>query len=404
MFDQARLLCVSLLFAIIPAAFPLSGAHAEDVDALAWRVGKSSGDVWVTTSGVQPAALTDKALLKPGDSIRTGRNGRVLLKRGEETILIAPNSVVGIPDKAAEGSSTTIIQQAGSILLEVEKRNTRSFEVETPYLVAAVKGTQFRVSVNEGNASVAVLRGQVEVADNKSGKYALVLPGQTARVSTQGQGGLSLSGTGVLSPIRQGQPRPSSVERVPVPRNGLSAPPATPEGRQVRALGTSAEFAAGNSADRGHARGQTAGGVRISAPLGEVRLDIHKVTGGLAHGPASSANARGTNQAVWSTGDLTPGNGIGKTYNLGNNGSGSGLGSANGSSGGTGNAGGNAAAGGNGVGNAYGLNGGNGIGNAYGLNGGNGVGNAYGLTGGNGNGNGVGNGNGNGIGRGRGRS
>ncbi len=65
--------------------------------------------------------------------------------RGEETILISPNSVVGLPTEKKDGLSTTIMQQAGSILLEVEKRNIKHFEVETPYLAAVVKGTQFRV-------------------------------------------------------------------------------------------------------------------------------------------------------------------------------------------------------------------------------------------------------------------
>jgi len=100
-------------------------------------------------------------------------------------MLVAPNSVIGIPTETKEGLSTTIIQQAGSILLDVEKRNVKHFEVETPYLAAVVKGTQFRVSVNRTGTSVDVLRGAVEVADFKSGKFAMVLPGQMARVSAQ---------------------------------------------------------------------------------------------------------------------------------------------------------------------------------------------------------------------------
>ena len=47
-------------------------------------------------------------------------------------ILVSPNSVVGVPAEKKEGLSTTIMQQAGSILLDVEKRNVKHFEVETP--------------------------------------------------------------------------------------------------------------------------------------------------------------------------------------------------------------------------------------------------------------------------------
>src|SRR6185503_10903504 len=103
--------------------------------------------------------------------------------------------------------STTITQQAGVILLDVEKRNVPHFEVETPYLAAVVKGTQFRVSVEKGTSRVAVLRGQVQVADFKSGQNVLVMPGQVARTSGQATGGLMLSGQGRLNTIERGAPR-----------------------------------------------------------------------------------------------------------------------------------------------------------------------------------------------------
>jgi len=48
-----------------------------------WSVGKSSGEVWVTTTGAQPASLKQEEVLKPGDTIRTGRNGRVLMVRAK---------------------------------------------------------------------------------------------------------------------------------------------------------------------------------------------------------------------------------------------------------------------------------------------------------------------------------
>src|SRR6185437_4658910 len=88
----------------------------------AWSISKSSGEVWISSGEVQQASLKPEDNLKPGDTIRTGRNGRVLLVRGAEHILIAPNSVVGMPSQPTEGLSTTIIQKAGSILLDVEKR------------------------------------------------------------------------------------------------------------------------------------------------------------------------------------------------------------------------------------------------------------------------------------------
>lgn len=97
----------------------------------AWRISKITGQAWVTGAGSELAALTPALALKPGDSIRTGRNGRVLLTRGAETMLVSPNTAVTLPRPEQYGLST-VIQQAGTILLDVEKRNVQHFEVETP--------------------------------------------------------------------------------------------------------------------------------------------------------------------------------------------------------------------------------------------------------------------------------
>src|SRR5690242_7143178 len=194
------------IFRTAALAFTLviaSSAFAAD-DGV-WSVKKSSGEVWMGSAGVQQASVKTDEVLKPGDTIRTGRNGRVLLVRGEESILIAPNSVVGLPAEKKDGLATTITQQAGSILLEVEKKNVKHFEVETPYLAAVVKGTQFRVTVNASGATVDVVRGQVEVSDFKTGQIAQVMPGQHANVFANGNTGLTLGGAGALQPIQQGQ-------------------------------------------------------------------------------------------------------------------------------------------------------------------------------------------------------
>jgi hypothetical protein len=240
MFAKIRTFCLTVLLAfsasfllVLLSNFYLGTGTIAENDVV-WHVRKSSGDVWITTSAVQRASLTDESTVKPGEYIHTGQTGRAELVHGEESIFISANSVIGIPGEKKKGLSTRIIQQAGSILLEVEKRNVKHFEVETPYLAALVKGTQFRVSIDNNDSYVYVVRGEVEVSDFKSGQYALVQPGQTAKVSVQGPGGLSLSGSGTLSPIQQGSPRKSSVNSIPVPPQGLSAPERTPNGQKIR--------------------------------------------------------------------------------------------------------------------------------------------------------------------------
>jgi len=209
-----------------------SNAHAQDL----WRISKSSGEVSIMTEGFQPVALTAGMNLQPGSSIRTGQNGRVLLMRGNETVLISANSAISFPKSSRpNGMSTTILQQAGSILLEVEKRAINHFEVETPHLSAVVKGTRFHVTMSGNDTRVGVFRGQVEVTDFLSGQHALVNSGQNATVSVQGAPGLSLSGMGTLSPIQQGTPRGSSPADS-TPDDAMPAPsPSAPVQRQARA-------------------------------------------------------------------------------------------------------------------------------------------------------------------------
>jgi hypothetical protein len=223
MFGKIKTFCVLLTLAMLASA---PSAQAQEV----WRVSKASGEVSVTTPGGEQTPLIAGATLKAGDNVRTGQNGRVLLMRGAETILVSPNSSMGIPHPKKEGVQTTIIQQTGSILLEVEKRNVHHFQVETPYLAAVVKGTQFRVTVDSKESRVDVLRGKVEVADFKTGQYAMVQPGQAAQVSAQGSSGLALSGAGMFAPIQKGVPRASSVTPLAMPQTAESKP----AGQQTR--------------------------------------------------------------------------------------------------------------------------------------------------------------------------
>jgi hypothetical protein len=307
MFDRMRNYFVPALLAGLIACCLDAKAVADD--ATAWRVSKSSGAVWMTTPEVQQVSLTNDAVLKPGDTIRTGSNGRVLLTRGEASMLIAPNSVISLPAEQKDDRSTTIYERAGSVLFRAEKRNFKHFQVETPYLAAIVKGTQFRVSLTKRGAGVEVLGGQVEVTDFRTGQYALVLPGQSAKVSKSGDRGLSLSGPHP-GPVRQGTPRTSPFEQIQVPKGGLAAPAGASDGKTV-ALGTM-DLPNKNI-------------VHITAPLGAVTLDVAKATDGLARDATAPANQdKKSNQTIWSNGALTPGSN-GTSQSLGQGG---GIGSA----------------------------------------------------------------------------
>ncbi|CAN7492076.1 FecR family protein [Bosea sp. LjRoot90] len=431
MLRATRILLAAGLWALLLALSPTQALAQDNI----WQVSKVSGEVWIAGSGVQQVSLGQATMLKPGDTIRTGRNGRVLLVRGAESMLISANSQVAVPMTTGSGRST-ILQQAGSILLDVERRNVQHFEVETPFLAAVVKGTQFRITVTSGSAKVDVQRGQVQVSDFRSGQFVLVQPGQAASVAGSGATGLRLSGTGQFNPTQQGAPRSPSIRPISVPRDGL--PPPAGAGREERR--------AGGGEGSGRAVSVSGGTVRIGATLGEAKLNVHAATKGLARNAGDGVAAHGRGQATfWSTGELSPagasnngqrtgnpetakpdgtkasnvngqanrsangvgasgkgdGNGTTKVVGIGNgnaggNGNGNAGGNGNGNAGGNG----NGNAGGNGNGNA----GGNGNGNAGGNGNGNAGGNGNGNAGGNGNGNAGGNGNGNAGGNGNGNA
>ncbi len=227
-----RIFCAASL-TVASLAMGASLAFAQGAN---WDVAKSSGDVQISHANAQPVSLTSSMQVTPGDTIRTGGSGRLLLKRGEESMLVSPNSVIEIPSSNHDGMSTTIMERAGSVLLEVEKRKVQHFEVVTPYLAAVVKGTHFRVSMDDTGSHVDVLRGQVDVVDYKSGDEALVLPGQTAQVAATGSSGLTLSGSGSFNPIIKGSPRPSPVA------------PASPTTRSASAQGQESQPSSGEVA------------------------------------------------------------------------------------------------------------------------------------------------------------
>ncbi|MBX9825711.1 MAG: FecR family protein [Xanthobacteraceae bacterium] len=238
MLSNMRSLSSVLLFSAFVLVANVSSAAAQDAS---WRVSKSSGEVWIDAPGAQSVALSADTVLSPGASVRTGANGRVLLMRGTETIMVSPNSVMQIPAaKSGNSGMTTVLQRSGSLLFDVEKQNVRHFEVSTPYLAAVVKGTQFRVTVDEGGSRVEVLRGQVHVTDYKSGQRALVNPSQMAAVSLRGAPGLALSGSGPMSPIESGSPQAPPVTPAIMPAAPRSAAATTPELPQQRTASAAA--------------------------------------------------------------------------------------------------------------------------------------------------------------------
>jgi hypothetical protein len=110
-----------------------------------------------------------------------------------------------------------------------------------------------------------------------------------------------------------------------VPKSGLSAPRHAANGQLNRALGHNHAAARINSSSHASLQpGHSA--TRISASLGEVRLNFHKVTHGLAHGEIStpgSTRSDANKDTVWTSREAAATAGAGNGSSQGNSNDGS---------------------------------------------------------------------------------
>ncbi len=145
-------------------------AGATDVAAGAdWSVAQMSGRVTIAVAGAQAVALKRDTVLHSGGVLRTGAASRALLMRNTEAMSVGPNAAIAIPGSGNNSGFTTILQNGGVVTFNVDKRNVQHFSVETPYLAAVVKGTEFSVEVTPAGSAVRVNRGVVEVTALRNG-------------------------------------------------------------------------------------------------------------------------------------------------------------------------------------------------------------------------------------------
>ena len=161
-----------------------SPAISKEV-AASWIVTQKSGDVRVLRNGVQPASVQLRAALAPGDVVTTGANGRAMLTKGEDYVVVAPASRLVLPKEQQQTGFTRLIQQLGTMLYKVKRTGVPHFAVETPMLAAVVKGTTFTVVVDENRAAVQVTEGIVEVSSAVGDARRLVEGGMTVYIGRE---------------------------------------------------------------------------------------------------------------------------------------------------------------------------------------------------------------------------
>lgn len=123
------------------------------------------GDVDVMMAHVDVEPRVGDELLLPS-RIVTGDDGTLSLEQARTTISIAPNSDIEIPETAYDGQLIgRLVQWRGNVFYDVETREVERLRVETPYLVAVVKGTQFNVAVLDDTTTISLFEGRLEIRD-----------------------------------------------------------------------------------------------------------------------------------------------------------------------------------------------------------------------------------------------
>lgn len=160
----------------------------------AWLKSRESAVVVVAVQGdvrSKGQAVSPNAKLTPGDDLRTGKDSYATLKLADgSTLTLLPSGNAGLERAQATPGGTTDTQfrldagRAETTVQKAPKGNTR-FEVRTPMAIAAVRGTKFRVVVDEQkNAMMSeVVEGEVAVSDSGNLGTASVRGGFGTRVS-----------------------------------------------------------------------------------------------------------------------------------------------------------------------------------------------------------------------------
>jgi hypothetical protein len=152
----------------------------------------TTGQVWtsvVTTFATDdteedlPSQASDFALLKDGDRVIAGSAGRTVATSGNDILKLEPNTAITID--AEKPATTTIELLNGTLHVRAGKRQDGdTLSIETQYLVATVKGTEFVVATTGDGAAVTVTEGVVSVRSSRASTAFDVTPGHTAIVSS----------------------------------------------------------------------------------------------------------------------------------------------------------------------------------------------------------------------------
>ncbi len=166
-------------------AFSLLSAVPARAQDASWdaRLAAVTGDVTVHSVDGSPEVSGEAGMpLEEGDRVVVAEGGSAeIALDGGSLITLRENSDFKL-EKTAKGESSFFLS-IGSLLAKIQKLGTQRLRVRTPTAVAAVRGTEFGVEVDDSDTHVGVFdEGKVEVSDDKGGPPELLIANQETSV------------------------------------------------------------------------------------------------------------------------------------------------------------------------------------------------------------------------------
>lgn len=207
-----------------------TGETARDmVVTTVWQVSLAEGEVrWRHLAGglgdgswqpVEPGLS-----LVPPAEVETGETGRIGLIRMGEVVRAGPATRLTL--EAEHDLWTRIRQSIGKAWYGVRSGLQRGFSVETRYMVATVKGTQFEIVTSEDDDRLRVIESVVTVASTAGGDPIDVTAGQSVIATAAGltliaaPGSDGTEGGGTNEPANPPDTGPATPQEQPGPATG----------------------------------------------------------------------------------------------------------------------------------------------------------------------------------------
>ena len=150
----------------------------------------------LVTRGNAQAALAAGGNLQPGDEISTGKDGYVVIRLADGSVLklqsesrLVVESTEKLRDTEAVRSILRLVTGRVEALVTKFKGSGNRFEINTQQAVTGVRGTELRVNAESGATASEVLEGRVQFAGAgpATGKNADLNAGFGSKASNDGQ-------------------------------------------------------------------------------------------------------------------------------------------------------------------------------------------------------------------------